>query len=128
MLCRQLLLDLYAPLKGIEDRTIELYGFTLDAYSESLGHECAVEDFDELLVARFLAARKRTHAAATVAKDRSQLRALWEFAARRGLCDEECRFGVGGDLAVPILFGKIHEIAHEDDARVAERDIEAFEF
>ena len=85
MLCRQLLLDLYAPLKGIEDRTIELYGFTLDAYSESLGHECAVEDFDELLVARFLSARKRTHAAATVAKDRSQLRALWEFAARRGL-------------------------------------------
>ena len=52
----------------------------------------------------------------------------FDHAARRGLCDEECRFGVGGDLAVPILFGKIHEIAHEDDARVAERDIEAFEF
>jgi len=86
MFVRQLLLDLYAPLKGIEDRTIELYGFSIDAFSASLGRECEVSDFDELLVARFLSARKRTHAAATVAKDRSQLRALWEFSARRGLC------------------------------------------
>lgn len=84
MTLRTLLHDYYAPLKQICDRTIECYDFTLDAFDEFLGHEPTVEDFEELTVARFLAHRVRQRAAATAAKDRSQLRALWEFSSRRG--------------------------------------------
>lgn len=88
MTLRGLLNDIYAPLKGICDRTIELYKFTLDAFAEFLGHEPTLADLDELVVARFLAWRVRQRAASTAAKDRSQVRALWEFAARRRLIDQ----------------------------------------
>lgn len=80
---RALLRDYYAPLQGICDRTIEIYGFTLDAFADVLGREPTVLDFDELTVARFLAHRVRSRAPATAAKDRAQLRALWEWASRR---------------------------------------------
>lgn len=85
MLLTTLLHDLYAPLRSLSDRTIECYEFTLDAFEEFLGHPPAIEDLEELLVARFLADRVRKRAAGTAAKDRSQLRALWEFSSRRGL-------------------------------------------
>lgn len=87
MTLRTLLHDVYAPLKGICDRTIEVYDFTIDAFEEFLGHEATMSDLEELTVARFLAKRVRERAAATAAKDRSQLRALWEFAARRRLVE-----------------------------------------
>jgi integrase len=87
MTLNHLLTDIYAPLKGICGRTLELYGFTIAAFAEHLGHEPTLDDLEELTVARFIAARLRTRAASTAAKDRSQLRALWEFAARRRLLD-----------------------------------------
>lgn len=87
MTIRTLLLDIYAPLKGLCDHTIEVYGYTIDAFEEFLGHEATISDLEELTVARFLAKRVRERAAATAAKDRSQLRALWEFAARRRLTE-----------------------------------------
>jgi hypothetical protein len=84
----QFLFDYYAPLKGICNRTIELYGFTILSFGESLGRPAMLGDLsDELAVARFLAHRTRTREPATAAKDRSQLRALHEFAARRKLLD-----------------------------------------
>jgi integrase len=82
-----LLRDFYAPLRSLSDRTILVYGFTIDAFGDFLGHEPTVADLEELTVARFLAHRVRQRAAATAAKDRAQLRALWEFAARRKLSD-----------------------------------------
>lgn len=85
MTLRELLDDLYAPLKGISDRTVSLYRYSIDAFGEHLGHEPTLDDLDELPVARFLAARMKQRSVATVAKDRSQIRALWEFAARRRL-------------------------------------------
>lgn len=87
MTLRTLLLDIYAPLKGLCDHTIELYGYTIDAFEEFLGHEATIADLEELRVARFLAHRVRERAAATAAKDRSQLRALWEFSSRRRLTE-----------------------------------------
>lgn len=87
MTLHQLLLDLYAPLKQLTDRTVELYRYTIEGYGEHLGHQATVEDFDELKIMRFLTHRVRTRAAATAAKDRAQLRALWEFAARRRIVD-----------------------------------------
>ena len=87
MLLDTLLKDLYAPLKGIGSRTVRIYGFTLTAWADLLGRQPEIEDLDELPVARFLAHRLATRSVATAAKDRAQIRALWEFAARRGLTD-----------------------------------------
>ena len=80
-----LLLDLYAPLRSLSDRTIEVYGYTIGAFKEFLGHDPTVADLEELTVARFLARRVRERSAGTAAKDRAQIRALWEFAKRRDL-------------------------------------------
>lgn len=88
MLLRELLDDLYAPLKGISDRTRTLYGLTISAYGEFLGCEPTIEHLSEVPVARFLQHRLADRAAATAAKDRAQLRALWEFAARRGIVSD----------------------------------------
>jgi len=87
MTLMSLLSDLYAPLRGIDPRTVEIYGFTLRAWDRFLGRPPDVTDLEELAVAKFLAHRLRERSVATAAKDRTQIRALWEFAARRGLTD-----------------------------------------
>jgi integrase len=87
MRIREFLDDYYTPLRGISPRTVQLYSYTIRALAAHIGREPTLDDLgDEMIVARFLAARQRTHAAATAAKDRTQLRALHEFAARKGLC------------------------------------------
>jgi integrase len=88
MLLRELLQGHYAPLKGISRRTERLYEMTLTSWSRSLGREPEITDLNEIEVARFIAARKATKAAATAKKDCAQVRALWEFAARRQLVDK----------------------------------------
>ena len=88
MTLMQLLTDLYVPLKGVSQRTEKLYRLTIRAYGEFLGCEPTIEHLSEVPVARFLQQRLSTRAAATAAKDRAQLRALWEFAARRTLISE----------------------------------------
>jgi len=87
MFLHHVLRDLYAPLTGVSDRTITLYGYTLRSWGEVLGRPPETTDLEELSVARFLAHRVRSLSAATAAKDRAQIRALWEFCARRRLCD-----------------------------------------
>ena len=82
---RGFLLDVYAPLRGIDQRTVDLIIYTIKPFAEFLGREPTLDDLDELTLARFIAHRLRSRAAATVKKDRSHLRACWEFAARRGL-------------------------------------------
>jgi integrase len=79
--------ELYAPLRSLSPKSVLNYEFTIKALSEFVGHEPCLSDLDELTVARFLAHRAATRAVATAAKDRAQLRALHEFAARRKLCD-----------------------------------------
>jgi integrase len=85
MLLSLYLTDVYAPLRGLGARSISLYQYTIAAFSDFIGHAATVGDLEELAVARFLAARLAGKAAATVAKDRAQLHALWQMAARRGL-------------------------------------------
>lgn len=87
MTLQQFLDDIYAPLKGVSERTKIVYTMTIRPFGEFLGREATLADLEEIVVARFLAHRVRTRAAATAAKDRSQLRALWEFAARRKMVD-----------------------------------------
>lgn len=81
-----LLRDHYGPLKGIDDRTVKIYEFTIVAFRKFLGRDPTLEDdLEELQVARFLAWRLKERSVGTAAKDRSTLRAMWEWAARRGL-------------------------------------------
>lgn len=87
ILLHHVLRDFYAPLTGVCDRTITLYGYTLRSWGEVLGRPPETIDLEELSVARFLAYRVRKMSAATAAKDRAQLRALWEFCARRKFVD-----------------------------------------
>lgn len=87
MLLSDMLTDLYSPLRGIEPQTIRVYLFTLKSFGKFLGHDPTLDDLDELIVAKFLAHRLATRKIATAAKDRTQIRALWEFAARRKLID-----------------------------------------
>jgi site-specific recombinase XerD len=75
-----LLNDYYSPMRGISDRTLRLYGFTLAAFAEFLDHEPTVDDLEPLVVARFLSWRLRNREPGTAAKDRAQLRALWQLA------------------------------------------------
>jgi len=85
----ELLDDYYAPLRGISERTQKLYRMTIAVYARHLGVEPTVEEhLAEMPVARFLAARLRDRSPATAKKDSAQLRALWEFAARRGFVNQ----------------------------------------
>lgn len=88
MTLHDVLTDLYAPIKGISDRTVTLYEFTLAAFGEFLGHAPTTSDLEQLVVAKFLAWRLRNRSPATAAKDRAQLRALWDFCARERLVDK----------------------------------------
>lgn len=87
MTLQQFLDDVYAPLKGVSERTRAIYRMTIAPFAEFLGREPTLSDLEEITVARFLAHRVRTRAAATAAKDRSQIRAIWEFAARRKMVE-----------------------------------------
>jgi integrase len=88
MTLTELLVDHYAPLRGIEDRTVTIYGFTISKWAEFLnGRAPTVEGdlCDELAIAKFLAHRLRTRSVGTAAKDRCQIHALAEFAFKTGL-------------------------------------------
>lgn len=79
----EFLRTVYAPLAGISDRTIRIYEFTLTAWRKFLGREPMLADLEELAVATFLAHRLRERSVGTAAKDRAQIRAIWEMARRR---------------------------------------------
>ena len=87
MLLVDFLRDIYVPLKGISAQTESLYKMTIAEFGRSLGHAPSLADLEELKVARFLAKRVRERKPATAAKDRSQIRAMWELAARRKMVD-----------------------------------------
>jgi integrase len=82
-------LNRYAILQNLTDRTVVLYGHTLDRFAEHLGHEPCIDDIDDLVVAGFLRWRAATPrrrgkpSAASVAKDKSQLTALANWAAKK---------------------------------------------
>jgi integrase len=84
-------LNRYAILQNLTDRTVVLYGHTLDRFAEHLGHEPTLDDIDDLVVAGFLRWRAATPrkrgkpSAASVSKDKSQLTALANWAAKKRL-------------------------------------------
>jgi integrase len=85
------ILTKYSILQNLTDRTVVLYGHTLDRFAEHLGHEPTLDDIDDLVVAGFLRwrastpRRGRKPSAASVSKDKSQLTALANWAAKKRL-------------------------------------------
>jgi integrase len=85
------LLDRYALLMNLSDRSVSLYGHTIDKFQEFLGREPMVADLEDVAVSKFLRwraanpCRGRVVSPHTVAKDRSQLLAIWNWACRKKL-------------------------------------------
>lgn len=92
MTLRDFLLDRYAPLHQLSARTVDLYESTLDRFGEHLGREPTIDDLDDLVVSKFLQARcgkvlanGKPISRHSVKKDRTQLCAIWQLAARKRL-------------------------------------------
>lgn len=98
MTIRELLIDRYAVLHQLRDRTVRLISETIDRLEEFLGRTAVLEDFTDLTMAQFLRWRGQTPrkgrlvAPATVAKDKSHLSALASHAARKKLIPEFVEF------------------------------------
>lgn len=81
--------SVYLPtrLRGRSPRTVTLYRRSIAGFSAWLGRDADLNDLDDLSVCRYLASLEPGHAPHTVAKERSQLVAMWNCAARRRLVE-----------------------------------------
>lgn len=97
----QEVLDRYAVLNNLSDRTVVLYGCTLDRFRDFLRAESGdptreplVSDLEDMTVSKFLRWRSKTPhkgkiaSPSSVLKDRTQLVALWNYAAKKRLAAE----------------------------------------
>jgi len=88
---RELLQDRIAPSRQYSERTVELYTQTLDQLAKFLGHDPTLDDLDDVTAAKFCKWRLTTKfrgkiiTPATVGKDSQQLKAIWNFAAKKRL-------------------------------------------
>ena len=100
MTLRDLLVSRYAPLHDLSDKTVRLYGWTIDRFEDFLEAEegrrrdSTTEDLTDLTVVRFLRWRAKTPhngrlpSHGSVLKDRTQLVAIATYAARKRLVPE----------------------------------------
>lgn len=94
MTIRELLLERYAPLHNLADRSIVLFGSSIDRLRDHLGREPDLSDFNDLTMAKFLRWRAATPhrgkipSPATVAKDKAHLASLANHAWKKKLIDE----------------------------------------
>jgi integrase len=85
------LLERYALLMNLSARSMTLYGHTIDKFAEFLGREPLITDLEDVQVSKFLRwratnpCRGRVVSPHTVAKDRSQLLAIWTWACKKKL-------------------------------------------
>jgi len=82
--------DLYRPLRlrSRSSNTIRLYAYSIRCFSKSLGHPAHLGDFTDDTVSRHLARLIGDHYSPySVNKERSQLLAMWNWAARKKLVD-----------------------------------------
>jgi integrase len=83
--------DWFCPLflRSRTDNTRRLYRTTIRTFGRFLARTPTLEDFSDLVVNRFLDWYRRTgHSPFSVNKERSNLLAMWRFAARKRLVDE----------------------------------------
>ena len=90
---RELLDERYAPLHNLSARTVRLYGHSLDRFRDFLGHEPLISDLEDLTLSKFLRWRAvtphrgRIPSTNSVIKDRTQLLALANHAAKKRLIE-----------------------------------------
>jgi site-specific recombinase XerD len=74
---------------NLSERSVVLYRHSIDKFGEFLEHEPTLADLDDFTVAKFLRWRatntrgNKTISPESVAKDRSQLLALWNWSCRK---------------------------------------------
>jgi len=87
MLLDTFLDTVYVPLKlrGRSPESVRLLRHCIRQFGKHLGRPATIEDFDDLTVSQFLAARAVKLSPNSVARERSGLLALWNIAQARGL-------------------------------------------
>lgn len=93
MTLQKLFDDFYRPLRlrGRSANTSRLYGCTIRAFSKWLGYVATLDDLTDLTLSRYLEQRAAVRSPYTAEKERTQLLALWRFAADRSLIkDRPC--------------------------------------
>jgi site-specific recombinase XerD len=85
--------SVYLPirLRGRSPRTVTLYRASIAGFSGWLGRPALTADLEDTTVCRYLLSLESKLAALTIAKERSQLVAIWNCAARRRVVDGEGR-------------------------------------
>lgn len=85
----------YAVLRELKPGTVKLYEMLWDRFERFLGRPATAEDFDDLVVAKYLRWRAETIAwgnrkpsPASVRKDRVMIAAVWTYAARKRIASE----------------------------------------
>ena len=78
--------DIYVPLKlrGGSTNTLRLYRHSIKRFSDYLNRDAMLSDFDDLVVSRYLA-NLAGLSPYSIEKERAQLCAMWNFAARKGI-------------------------------------------
>jgi integrase len=79
--------DVYVPLRlrGRSRESVRLLRHAITQFSRWLGRPALLDDLDDLLVSRWLTARGEKLAPNSVARERSGILAIWNFAQARGL-------------------------------------------
>jgi integrase len=82
--------QLYCPLRlrSRSPNTVRLYAYSCRCFSQSLGHAATLDDLTDDTVSRHLARLAADHYSPySINKERSQLLAMWSWAARKKLVD-----------------------------------------
>jgi integrase len=81
------LTDYYVPLRlrGRSKESVRLLKHAITQFGKWLGRPATLDDFDDLVVSRFLCKRAEKLAPESVARERSGLIALWNLAQARGM-------------------------------------------
>lgn len=88
MLIRQFFEDVYAPIRGLRPKCEDQYRLTIARFSEFLGRPAELADLTDVNVQRFAMARNSMVSTATAVKDRAQLSAMANVAAKKRLLSE----------------------------------------
>jgi len=94
MTLRELLVERYAPLRNLSDRSVVLFGSSIDRLRDHLGREPTLDDLTDLGMAKFLRWRAATPhrgkvpSPASVAKDKAHLASLGNYAFKKKLIEQ----------------------------------------
>lgn len=91
MLLSDFFRDVYRPLRLLNRsaRTDQLFRYTIKLFGKTLGREATLDDLSDIVVARHLSALlAEGRKPASVNKERRQLVALWNLAAKKRLVDQ----------------------------------------